>query len=276
MASSPDELDRRDRASTGVGFTAWLKDLRTADPDRVGEYSDLYFIIDSERFPPKFDFVLYGETIEELFDDPSDAGNRTALLLSAEREWRADMRAKMAARAALDLDPSGAAKLPVRDIPCDFTRRDGSKCGVPCVPGAPRCADHGGMILDPATRQSMLLVAYARLVEGSDTAVQSLIQVAEHSRNDIARVMAAKEILDRAGLSPELRIMMTSEETEAERFSNVRNLLEKTKERLEASSIATVAREIEAESKAPKPEPKDDKEKSGALQGELVFNDEDD
>ena len=60
---------------------------------------------------------------------------------------------------------------------------------------------HGGALLDPTVRQAFLVSAYASIVEATDTAVQALIQVAEHGRNELARVAAAKEILDRAGIT---------------------------------------------------------------------------
>lgn len=241
-----DELSRRDTAVTGSGFQAWLADLRNGDPDYEGEFAPLYFILSSDRFPPKYDFAQYGELIEDLVPDAEDAAARQALLLAAEAEWRVDQRAKLAARTNLGLSPMtrrDMAPLPTGDVKCGFVGRAGKSCTKPVVPGAPRCEEHGGMLVSPEVRQSMLLVAYARLVEGTDTAVKTLIDVAEHGRNEIARVMASKEILDRAGLSPELRITVSQEESDNLKFERLLKAVEDTRDRLQGAAIEIGGRE---------------------------------
>ena len=239
-----ERTDRRDDAVKGTGFRAWLRDLRAEDPDGVGEFSALYYIIDDTDFPVAFDFAAYGEIMEDRADNPAVAAAQTSMLIHAERAWRADTRARMAARAHLGLGPKSGSALPTGDVECGFTFRNGSNCHRTVVPGSPRCSEHGGMLIDPETRQSVLMVAYTRLVEGSETAVDALVDVAEHGRNEIARVMAAKEILDRVGISPELRITVTPEISEEERMDTIRGLLEKTRERISASAIDVESHEL--------------------------------
>ena len=59
----------------------------------------------------------------------------------------------------------------------------------------------GGLLLEPQVRQAVLLSAYASIVEATEVAVDALIYVASKGRSELARVQAAREILDRAGLS---------------------------------------------------------------------------
>ena len=57
-----------------------------------------------------------------------------------------------------------------------------------------------------AAVKAKLVTEYAALVEATGVAVETLVYVAEHGRREEARVMAAREILDRSGLTPEIRI----------------------------------------------------------------------
>jgi ABC-type uncharacterized transport system YnjBCD ATPase subunit len=57
-----------------------------------------------------------------------------------------------------------------------------------------------------AAFKAKLVTSYAALVDATDVAVDTLVNIAMHGRREEARVAAAKEILDRSGLSPEIRI----------------------------------------------------------------------
>ena len=52
--------------------------------------------------------------------------------------------------------------------------------------------------------------AFAELVNLTTVAIDTLAYVAAHGRHEEARVSAAKEILDRAELTPEVRISVTT------------------------------------------------------------------
>lgn len=65
-----------------------------------------------------------------------------------------------------------------------------------------------------AAIKGKLVTEYAALVEATSVAVETLIYVAEHGRREEARVMAAREILDRSGLTPEIRISVDTRGSE--------------------------------------------------------------
>ena len=67
-----------------------------------------------------------------------------------------------------------------------------------------------------AAVKSKLVGSYVRLVEATDTAVDTLLYVAEHGRHEEARVSAAKEILDRADLNPDIRVVISNTDNERE------------------------------------------------------------
>lgn len=134
------------------------------------------------------------------------------------------------------------------------------------------------MLIDPEVRQSILMSAYTRIVEGTEVAVKALVDIAEGGRSEIARVQAAKEILDRAGLSPELRIAIRGEDSSDDRIYRLKQQLDQTRERLMESSIETTAAP-EPESKEPDSsfetpelpfETEDASEPVEVLKGELV------
>lgn len=62
-----------------------------------------------------------------------------------------------------------------------------------------------------AAVKAKLVTSYAQLVDATDIAVNTLIGIAMNGRREEARVAAAKEILDRSGLSPEIRVAIDSQ-----------------------------------------------------------------
>jgi hypothetical protein len=238
-----EDLDRTDLASTGVGFLAWLEDKAAADADAMGPFSPLYFMTSAPGFPMSYSFDAYSDTVRSISGDTDETVELIELLLVAEAEWRVDALAKTKSRAALGLLPSGRgvtglpgdpkrkARPPV--LKCEFTRRDGSRCGRHVVPGSPRCDDHGGALVSPEVRMSILVSAYTKLVEGADTAVAALISVAATGTNELARVQAAKEILDRVGMGAEQTITIkTAEEDTDSRLEAARDKLNDVRERI--------------------------------------------
>jgi len=65
-----------------------------------------------------------------------------------------------------------------------------------------------------AAVKARLVETYTALVEASDIAAETLINIALYGRREEARVMAAREILDRSGLTPEIRVAIDTTGTE--------------------------------------------------------------
>ena len=68
----------------------------------------------------------------------------------------------------------------------------------------PISVDEAAAAVEAAVK-AKLVQGYVRLVEATDVAIRTLLYVAQHGRHEEARVMAAREILDRAHLSAEVR-----------------------------------------------------------------------
>lgn len=64
--------------------------------------------------------------------------------------------------------------------------------------------DEAAAAVEAAVR-AKLVTGYVELVEATSVAINALVYVAQHGRHEEARVMAAREILDRAHLSAEVR-----------------------------------------------------------------------
>ena len=78
-----------------------------------------------------------------------------------------------------------------------------------------------------AAIKAKLVTSYAALVDATDIAVETLLYVAQHGRREEARVAAAKEILDRSGLTPEIRIAIDAVGSEREtRLAELRRRLD--------------------------------------------------
>lgn len=77
--------------------------------------------------------------------------------------------------------------------------------------------DEAAAAVETAVR-ARLVESYVRLVEATDIAVTTLVYVAVHGRHDEARVAAAREILERANLSADVRAAVESQtDTEVRR-----------------------------------------------------------
>ncbi len=78
-----------------------------------------------------------------------------------------------------------------------------------------------------AAVKAKLVASYAALVDATDVAVGTLIDIAMYGRREEARVMAAREILDRSGLSPEIRISLDTQGSERDqRIAELRRKLD--------------------------------------------------
>lgn len=74
-----------------------------------------------------------------------------------------------------------------------------------------------------AAVKARLVESYTALVDATDIAVTTLIDIALYGRREDARVQAAKEILDRSGLTPEIRVAIDASGSERDaRFAALR------------------------------------------------------
>jgi hypothetical protein len=201
--------ERKERAVSANGFQAWLSE-HAKDP--LSEYRDLVRAVRDSKCPGWWDLKRWSECLE-LHLDPVTCDEAIALLIRAESEWRLEQKGVVRAREVLEVGAprerntlSHVNPEPDEAVKCAWKNRAGMPCKAPTVPGTDRCSTHGGAIIDPDTRRSMLMSAYATIVEGASDAVNALVQIANTSRNDLARVNAAREILDRAGLTPTLQV----------------------------------------------------------------------
>lgn len=225
-------------ANPGRGFLSWLN--RNSDRADRAELAELNAVL--RKLPEKygasylaFDFEKYSAALEE-----EGLTELIEPMLIAATEWRADAAAAKAGSVALlgseavrASKKSMVAEMPVPVVECGFRG-----CKDAAMPGATRCRRHGGDWLDPRIRQNLLMAAYMKLVESTDIAVEALIQVAEHGRREEARVMAAKEILDRAGIRAGVDITIHAAE-ETGRSTH----LDEIREKLDRMADSLAARE---------------------------------
>jgi len=169
-----------------------------------------FIIAHWEAFPRHYRFDTYEAAIRENATT-FEADDLVKSLILMDADWRAELVAHDASVKTLGIARDSRSNTlswrdPQPDMFCGFVARNGARCREIVVPGSPRCVRHGGMLLDPEARRGFLLSAYASIVEAADDAVTALVHVATHGRNELARVAAAKEILDRAGLTPTLNV----------------------------------------------------------------------
>jgi len=127
-------------------------------------------------------------------------------LFQVQVEWRLDRAAKTGRSAGDDIMSVAAGTRCRYVIP-----GSGASCNRATVPGTSRCRDHGGTLVDEKTRRAVLMGAYLGLVDATDLAVSTLSDVAMNGRNELARVQAARELLDRAGLTADLNVTVRIE-----------------------------------------------------------------
>lgn len=243
-----DDLEqRRDSSLKQIGFLAWLQSF-----DRGGEWEPLQAaILDTKRptayegtkaysaFPRKFDFDVYANRLTEI-----GHADLVPMLTNAAVEWRSDKIALERLKRVLEVntDSTGDYRLPDVSPTCSWPEFD---CDKDVVPGTRRCRRHGGELIDPVERRHVLFEAYSRIVGASEKAVQALVEIAVSGRNEVARVTAAKEILDRAGLTAELQISVRLEsDGRAERISEVQKKLLSMQQNLQARVIDAQSAEV--------------------------------
>lgn len=257
--------ERRGRAKELAGFTAFLNDPTRhtdtslvsivahaifqmlewrgtfTDPDTKAKFRE---DVDKGKIPPwwaKWNFKAIRADItamltEDGLDEDPIASKQLAdfmeALLKLETEWRAEMAASRKSAEKLEvmggltesLSWRGGALSPTS---CEYVASTGTQCKTAPVPGTTRCLKHGGALIHEDVRRAVLMNSYLKLVEATDVAVDTLVDVAAHSRNDLARVAASKEILDRAGLTQELEISIKLDDSgKSSRLDELRDKLD--------------------------------------------------
>lgn len=200
--------------NTTLSFVRWLHAQKNSDIDRSMPYARIY---------------QWGKTIQELLGvDGKFDGERVAMelarggasaedlasLASAEAAWRVDSLIDGAEEEGVSLEMPPETESEIIQalghdesvILCGYRNHRGEGCTDAAIAGAGRCGKHGGSITDPEVRRSFLLVAYAKVFDGARVAVETLLDVAENGHSDMARVQAAKELLDRAGVAQDQHV----------------------------------------------------------------------
>lgn len=175
-----------------------------------------------------------------------------AALASAEAAWRVDSVVEQAEEAGVPIEVPGndepvlpkdvQKEVAVADakVLCGYRNHRGEGCTSEAVPGAGRCGRHGGAITDPEVRRSFLLVAFTKIIDGSRVAVDALLDVAENGRSEMARVQAAKELLDRAGVQQDQHVHIHNPEegvSEDDMLDALRDRLLETRSRLRLAAV---------------------------------------
>jgi len=229
--------DYRDRAVQASNFRFWMT---TRDDPR---YRDLKEAMDKAKaWGVRFD----REKILEKLDWDE---HLVELLTAAEMEWRVDKRGQEKLRSKMDIDADARFdyRNPVmaHSMTCNFSLSTGNRCGGEVIHGTTRCRHHGGELVDATTRRAVLMSSYLQLVEATSVAVQALVDVATTSRNDLARVNAAREILDRAGLTAELQVSVTIEgEGRDQKIAALKSKLDSMQSGLQTRAVDAASREV--------------------------------
>ncbi len=243
-----------------ISFVRWLHAQAKSDPQRSMPYSGIY------RWGPNVQSILgldgkySAEWVAlELSQQGADADDLSALA-SAEAAWRVDtiVDAAETAGVSLDNDPVTSTELVGESISqaieasepkvlCGYRNHRGEGCVTEAVAGAGRCGRHGGSITDPEVRRSFLLVAFAKVIDGANEAADALLDVAVNGRSEMARVQAAKELLDRAGVQQDQHVHIHRPEedrSEDDLVDELRRRLGTAGARLRLEAIPVASEEI--------------------------------
>lgn len=237
-----------DTENQPTSFVRWLHAQKNTDTERSMPYARIYqwgkqiqqLLGTDGTYDGKWiatELVRSGATDEDL-----------GALVQAEAAWRVDTLVDHAEEAGFPIerasDPesevSKALEHPDAVVLCGYRNHRGEGCPHPAIPGAGRCGKHGGDITNPEVRRSFLLVAFAKVFDGSRIAVEALIDVAENGRSEMARVQAAKELLDRAGVAQDQHVHIHApgeDASEDEVLDDLRRRLSIATDRLRIQAI---------------------------------------
>jgi hypothetical protein len=240
---NPHDLSREDEAVRDDTFRAWLW---RAAADINNPYYRLRTVIGPSGAPfgGKYDEEKYAAHLERLAPEEPEL---VEALIEAAAAWALEQRARGISRKELGIvDTEKARTKMVPATVCGFVNVTGSRCRKMAVPGSIRCPEHGGALMSPEVRRAMLISAYCSIVTHTQLAVDALAEVASKGRNELARVQAAKELLDRAGLSPEIQIKVEIEgDTRSEAIERLRERLDGMQRGLAARVLDTSAQDAD-------------------------------
>lgn len=223
-------------------FVKWLHGVAAEDKERKAPFADIYMIgphIETVLgIEGEFDFDKLALYIRERY--PLESERYLSSVMKAESAWR------MASVSHTKTDLAVQEARVLED--CRHIGLDGRRCRNLPVPGGDRCEDHGGAIVDPSVRRAILLSAYAKMMDASDIAVETLVDVMENSKNALARVKAAQEVLDRVGLVHQDGAHQSNEEKTTESqdvlLEELRKHMDTAKERLQITTIDIVDADV--------------------------------
>lgn len=187
----------------------------------------------------KYDF-------ETIINSIPDAEKYADLLIQAEAAWRIDVLCHEHPEEMAGPVEYVDAQVLVNTnyVTCGYRDIGGRGCSRQSVAGAARCEAHGGAILDPEVRKSILMITYAKLISASPVAVDTLIDILETSQNDMARTKAVELLLDRVGLAADQRIQIEAKNDDSEGalerlLAAVHDKLGTAKDRLQMQLVPT-------------------------------------
>jgi hypothetical protein len=253
-----------DPENPSTSFVRWLHAQVKGDSAREMPYARIYqwgkHIHEIIGVDGRFDAEQIANELARQGANVDDL----AALVSAEAAWRVDALVNSADAAGISLEPSAdteaevskALESPDATVMCGYRDHRGHGCTHPAVPGAGRCARHGGAITDPEVRRSFLLVAFAKVLDGSRVAVEALLDVAENGQSEMARVQAAKELLDRAGVQQDQHVHIHQpgeDASEDDLLDELRRRILVSRDRLRIQAIPSTTGEDEFEFNAEGP-----------------------
>lgn len=212
---TPEQIEEREKAirvKRSVGFSTYCKDRWQEDTPTgsVGRCIRRHLHthgIKKEGAPGSN--AAWLKAIQDLLTlDDLTPEERTDATIAVEcwelvvTEWRTEKAAAEVIAGEINYTNIGQANAPSAEFPVPAQLCIIPRCTKWAVYGVDRCEQHGGQWLAPEIRQAMIMSAFERLVEASEVAVDTLVDVMKNSKRDDARVAAAREVLDRVGLQP--------------------------------------------------------------------------
>lgn len=95
-------------------------------------------------------------------------------------------------------------------VRCTYTiRKSGRQCGNWAVGGGVRCDSHGGTWLEPEETKSLLRAGQTKIFAASAAAIDTVLDLMQHSSQDPVRLKAAEMILNRSGLHEKQEITIS-------------------------------------------------------------------
>ena len=116
------------------------------------------------------------------------------------------------------------------------------RCRRDAVPGSDRCGRHGGQYMSAEDARRISEHTSSRILDATDRAVRTLIELMDEGRSEMVRLQAATSILDRAGIGPTQRIEVSTAEAGDNAAAELRARLARMRETMEqAPALEAIA-----------------------------------